>query len=326
MKVAFIGQPEYFRFCYETDLAGEYEVQEFPFTFEMDDQKLDALVAFNADVNIFFRGEFFSNTILNRLCGKKIALSSEPFPRYISGKLEYSTDSLQRYIDFRSRIRQKPFDHVFHYDDASLDFMAKDGLLLSGHFPFPVATKTYRYSSHETLWDLFFIGRSSLHRETFFGRLKHQHHFLHICHGIFGPPLIEYVSSSKICLNVHAEDEVSWEPRIQMLLACGAFVISEPITPNSLLRPGVDYIEAFSQEDMAEKVAYYLENESKRKQIAASGEARVNELLSASLCFPKLISDVLSDRYSRFTTRPGLAILNGLGLLQQAKNWLRSWV
>jgi len=326
MKVAFIGQPEYFRFCYETDLEAEYDVQEFPFTFEMDDQELESLVAFNADVNIFFRGEFFSNTILNRLNGKKIALSSEPFPRYISGKLEYTADSLQRYIDFRSRIRQKSFDHVFHYDDASLAFMAKDGLLLSGHFPFPVATKTYKNYGNEARWDLFFIGRSTQHRETFFGRLKHQHNFLHICHGIFGPPLIEYISSSKICLNVHAEDEVSWEPRLQMLLACGAFVISEPITPNFLLRPGVDYIEAFSQEDMAEKVAYYLKNESQRRQIAASGQARVNELLNANLCFPKLISDVLFNRNPRFTTRPGLAILNGLRFLQKARSRLRSWI
>ena len=93
---------------------------------------------------------------------------------------------------------------------------------------------------------MFFIGRSTAHRERFFGALKHYKQFLHICHGVWGPALVDHMCAAKVCLNVHAENEVSWEPRMQMMLACGVFVVSERITPNPYLRPGVDYVQADS--------------------------------------------------------------------------------
>lgn len=302
MKIAFVSQPEYFRFCYEQDLSADNEVREFPFHFGMKEEELADLVAFDADVNFFFRGEFFPPTLLTRLRGTKIALSSEPFPRTLGNKLEYTRDSIKRYLDFRARIRTQQFDYVFHYDEASLEFMARDGLHLSGAFAFPVATDTYVDRQLEPKWDMFFIGRSTAHRERFFGPLKHHFQFLHICHGVFGPPLIEYMAQAKINLNVHAEAEISWEPRMQMLLATGAFVISEPITPNRYLRPGVDYVEATSPSEMYEKVAYYLEHDDERQRIASSGKARIQEILSAKYNFQQLIVDLHQGKYPRFKT------------------------
>lgn len=309
MKISFIGQPEYFRFCYEQDLSRDNDVREFPFHFSMSSEELHDLVSFDADVNFFFRGEFAPHATLSQLNGKKIAISSEPFPRSIDSKLEFTFDSLSRYIDFRKRIRYLPFDYVFHYDEASLDFLRNDGLFVSGAFPFPVATETYTKLEGRCEWDVFFIGRSSNHREKFFGPLKHNFNFLHICHGIFGPALIEYFSKAKICLNVHAENEISWEPRIQMMLAAGAFVISEPITPNSFLRPGVDYIVANSPSDMFEKVEYYLNHESERHTIANSGRTRVREFLNAKDNFARLIHDIEHGIHEPFrASKPSLAL------------------
>lgn len=300
MKIAFIGQPEYFRFCYESDLS-DHEVREFPFTFGMRDEQLEDLASFNADVNFFFRGEFFPATLLARLQGLKIALSSEPFPRHLDGKLVFTRDSWQRYFDFRMRMRSQPFDYVFHYDAASLEFMREDGLQLSGSFPFPVATDTYVELEREKKWDLFFIGRSTTHREQHFGPLKHHHHFMHICHGVYGPPLLEYISAAKINLNIHAEPEISWEPRMQMLLAAGAFVISEPLTPNPYLRPGVDYVEIRSPGELYEKVQHYLQHEGERCAIAASGRARVKEVLCGKRNFLALVADLNQSKYARYT-------------------------
>lgn len=300
MKIAFIGQPEYFRFCYEGDLSGQHEVHEFPFTFGMNESQLAPLLEFDADINIFFRGEFFPAAVLAQLQGIKVALSSEPFPRHLNGHLVSTRDSWMRYIDFRARMRGQSFDYVFHYDAASLDFMREDGLQLSGGFPFPVATETYVGLDTEKKWDMFFIGRSTPHRERFFGPLKHHYHFMHICHGVYGPPLLEYISGAKINLNVHAEAEVSWEPRMQMLLAAGAFVISEPITPNPYLRPGIDYVEAGSPGEMYEKVQYYLRHDDERMAIAAEGCARVNEALSCTRNFPLLFSELGQGKHNRF--------------------------
>ncbi|MFZ4855518.1 MAG: glycosyltransferase family protein [Desulfuromonadaceae bacterium] len=301
IKIAFISQPEYFRFCYEQDLNDYYQVLEVPYNFDMGGKDFRCLVEYDADFNIFFRGEFIPNELLNKLSGVTICLSSEPFPRFIGGRLNFTFDSLVRYLHFRT-IRNRPFDYVFHYDQASLPFIKNDGLQLSGAFHFPVATSCYKKIVSEPKWDLFFIGRSSSHRERYFSHMKHIYNFLHIAHGVWGPPLIEYISSSKICLNIHAENEVSWEPRMQMLLACGAFVISEKITPNSILRPNVDYIEISTPQELHQAIAYYLHHPEERKKISESAVERVHETLDSKVVFSSLITNISDNNIHKFQT------------------------
>jgi len=312
MKIALVGQPEYFRFCYENDLAELGEVREFPFHFGMKASDFDDLVKFSADFNFFFRGEWFPPEALKGISGLKVALSSEPFPRRINGKLEYTGDSINRYLDFRSRIRATEFDYVLHYDEASLEFMKEDGLLVSGSFPFPVATRTYHDRQLSKEWDMFFIGRSTTHREKYFGHLKHEYNFLHICHGVWGPELVNYMCSAKICLNVHAEDEVSWEPRMQMMLSCGVFVISEKITPNGILRPGVDYVQIGSPSELYQAVKFYLHHDDERRKIARSGAERIRQMLDAQTNFLRLIEDINDQKYNRFRVGRGATLWNGI--------------
>lgn len=316
-KIAFISQPEYFRFSYENDLDSVTEVQEFELFRMLERSDFSELIRFRADYNFFFRGEFVPAQILSKVPGTKIALSSEPFPRVIDGHLEKTADSLSRYLHFR-RIRSLPYDYLFHYDAASLEVMARDGLHCSGHFAFPVATETYQPADTVKSWDLFFIGRSTAHRERFFGPLKHRHHFLHICHGLWGTDLVDYVNRSAICLNVHAENEVSWEPRVQMLLACRTLLISEKITPNSILRPGIDYVEANSPQEMFAAVAYYLAHADERDAIASSGQARVLEQLSSKKCYLELIEKIKSGHVNPYRSTQGALALNVLSAAQQA--------
>jgi hypothetical protein len=277
-KVAVVGQEIelqlYFRSLYEHDLDDMMEVREFAFNSSIDEDCLQELVKYKADFNLFFRGEFISAESLQRIPGIKVAVSSEPFPRIVNGKVEYTADSISRYHVF-SKIRDKPFDYVFHYDEASLSVLGSDGLHLSGSFPLPIATQAYTYKKEMLkTWDLFFIGRSTPHREAYFGSLKHYLNFLHICHGIWGLGLVNYINASKICLNIHAENEVSWESRVQMLLAAGAFVISERLTPNQYLRPGVDYIEVSEPAKLFSLVRHYLEHPEERNRISQSGFER----------------------------------------------------
>lgn len=273
------------------------------------DQEFNVLTAYQADYNFFFRGEFVPESVLRKLTGLKIALSSEPFPRIINGRTEFTLDSINRYLDFRI-IRNLLYDYVFHYDAASLPFLKWDGMLLSGEFAFPVATSVYRNRTKSHLWDIFFIGRSTTHRESHFGFLKHHYNFLHICHGVFGEALVDYMSSSKICLNVHAENEVSWEPRMQMMLACGAFVISEKVTPNSYLRPGIDYIEIGSPSELHQAVDYYLHREDERNKIAQSGHERILQVLNSKNCFKQMLSDLDMGKYKKFTCERSSTLLN----------------
>ncbi len=307
IKIAFVGQPEYFRMHYENDLSTEYEVKEFPFMFCHSDLfPIKRLSEFAADITFFFRGEHFPDKFIDRISGIKVALSSEQFPNIIDSKLNYTIGSLKQYFDFRKQMRHKDFDYIFHYDESSIDFFKKDGMVISGAFPLPIATDTYApQHGHKKIWDIFFIGRSTPYREYFFGRLKHRYKFLHICHGIYGPPLVDYICKSKISVNVHVENKISWEPRVQMLLSCAAFVVSEPISLNKILRPGIDYVEAKNEKEMFEIIEHYLNNDDKRDSVAMSGYARINDLLSSKRAFSSLIKGILDGKFENSTQKKG---------------------
>jgi hypothetical protein len=91
--------------------------------------------------------------------------------------------------------------------------------------------------------DLTFIGRSTEHRERHFGPLKRDCNFLHIAHGVVGQEALAYYHSAPIGLNIHAEPELSWEPRVQQLMACGPLAVSEPISPNNVFTPGEHFVQ-----------------------------------------------------------------------------------
>lgn len=298
-KLAIVSQPEYFRFSYENELDYFSSFREFKFTYSMTNDGFSELLNYNADYNIFFRGEHIPSEVLQGLSGIKINLSSEPFPRLINGQIEYSKDSLKRYQEFQL-IKEKPYDYVYHYDANSLDYMQNDGLHLSGEFVFPVALNTYKPIEVGKKWDLFFIGRSTNHREAYFSPLKHNYNFLHIAHGIWGEELVKYICSSEICLNIHAEDEISWEPRIQMLLACGAFVISEPISPNNYLRPGIDYIEVTNNNEIIDLIHYYINNKNEMRIIAKNGLNRVREFFNCRQVYFNLLYGIEQNHFQKF--------------------------
>lgn len=300
-KLAFIGQPEYFRAFYENDLGSEYEVKEFKSNFKMEDSDFDDLIVFNADYNIFFRGEFIPNSVLQKLNGLTVALSSEPFPSYIDGKLNFTYDSYKRFETFLS-IKDKLYDYVFHYDASSVEFLQQYGINLSGVFEFPVATGTYRPMEMEKKWDVFFIGRSTAYREKFLGPLKHYFNVLHIAHGVHGADLVPYMNQSKILLNLHAENEISWEPRVQILMATGGLVISQKLTPNDLLIPGTDYVETdmTDQFDLYNKVKYYLEHDKDCLSIKKNGYLKIQKHFDAKLKFRELIDNIDGGLYKKF--------------------------
>lgn len=299
-KVAFIAQPEYFRFMYDNALNGDFVVREFPFTFHMDSREFLDLLQFDADYNVFFRGEFFPNDVLKKLRGVKIALSSEPFPRYIEDQWEYTRDSVGRYETFRV-IKTKLFDYVFHYDEASLPLFKKDELGVSGIFVFPVSLEVYKPQSTLKKWDAFFIGRSTEHREALFADVKHKNNFLHIAHGVHGSELVRYCHKSTICINAHAENEISWEPRMQMLLATGAFVLSEKITPNKYVQPGRDFIEFSDGNDLYQKVNYFIKNKEERLKIIANAQKTIHKHFNAKKSFTNLFNGIDQGQFKKFS-------------------------
>jgi len=222
LKIAFVGQPEYNAPLYETDLDDLYEIRRFPIVFDPAHDAATAtsmadLITFAPDIAVFLRPDFVSKDLLRRITGLKIGISTEPYPKYISGKFHYTSDSLNR-LKRLTRVAVQEFDYLFHYDQTSLSFLELMGLRVSGSFVLPVATVVWRPPEQTRhIRDLTFIGRSTEHRERHFGALKRDCNFLHIAHGVVGHEALAFYHSARIGLNIHAEAELSWEPRVQQL-------------------------------------------------------------------------------------------------------------
>jgi len=109
-----------------------------------------------------------------------------------------------------------------------------------------------------------------------------------------------------------------------MMLACGAFVISEKITPNAYLRPGIDYVEVASPNELHEAVKYYLNNDAARMRIANSGRMRILEVLESKKIFQELINDIDSNKYSKFSVGRGAGVLNSIEMIGKLWSVMRN--
>jgi hypothetical protein len=305
MRVAFVGQMEYFRFHFENDLNDLYEVKKFHLRwFDPPADYYEDLVAFRPDFTIVFRGEFLPVDLLPRLSGVKIAFSSEPMPKIIDGRPMHTADTLGRFRLFLT-IFERAFDYIFHYDQSSESFFLSHGVQLSGFIPLPIATKTLKPLATKPWRDILFFGRSTPHRENFLGLLKREFDILHIAHGFPGPKgeierdFLPLICSFHVALNIHAENELSWEPRLQQMLACGSLVVSEPVSPNDYLVPGTHYLEVGSPAELYELCQEVLDHPAKFSYIRQNGLDQVRRQLSAHVVFPQLFANVAAGMYRR---------------------------
>lgn len=286
-KVAFVGQPEYFRCLYENDLDSLYEVREFRLGWSKGLRHYHPLITFDPDVAFFFRPECYPPALLDVLGGIKVAISSEPIPKHIMGHYQASADMDGR---FNSLLGAKNrYDFFFHYDKTSLRFLRERGFQVDGELLFPVATGLYRPIPYERRWDWGFFGRDTPHRESYLGVAKRDYEGLHVVHGIYGEEFVRLMNQCKIGLNVHVDGNLSLEHRMHNMMACGVMVMSEPLSHNDLLKPEVHYVEFSEREEFQEKLEYYLANDEEREAIAANGLQLMREHLSADKLFPRLI-------------------------------------
>jgi len=304
-RVAFIGQLEYNLPFFESDLSEQFDAKVFHarasnagFAFSTSEDGIH-IDEFKPDISVFFRPEFFRNEALDRLGGIKIAISTEPFPKFINGKLFFSKDSISRFKRFLAA-SELNFDYILHYDESSLSFMRMMGAHVSGILPLPVATGTWKPSTRSSpRWEIAFLGRSTEHRERHFGLLKRDLRFLHIAHGLTGAEALPYYHSSIIGLNIHAENEPSWTPRLQQLMSSGLLVVSEPIPPNTFFRPGEHFIEVKSPQDTYEVCRAITSEPSRYDHIRVAGMVETQKNLSAKVIWPDLFQKCASGKLTR---------------------------
>lgn len=132
-------------------------------------------------------------------------------------------------------------------------------------------------------FDVSFVGsRYYPSRQQFLTQLKSKIPSLNIVGGQREDKLspIAYASKikhSKIMLNLPQHPLGFWQLKSRVLesMACATMVIElkNPST-SQLFKPSVDYVEAESLDDMAEKAKYYLDNPQERLRIVSAGYSK----------------------------------------------------
>ena len=301
-KIAFVVQPEYVRHMYEKDLDDLYDILEFENRMNMNIDYYNSLISFDAEINFFTMANQIPREVFTKLKGKNVFISTEPMPKYSNNKLVSSMDMYRRFFAIDVLKTYHNIDYFFHYEPSSISFLRKNNFNVQKVFYLPMATGTYKPANIQKDWDIFFIGRSTTYREQFLWKLKHYYNVLHIAHGIVGEELVRFINRSKIAINLHHENKISFEPRMQLYMACKILVMSEPLSPNDLFIKNEHYVEFSSPRDLFNKVKYYLENEDERLRIAENGYKLVTEKLSSVKVFPELIDNILTKKLQALTS------------------------
>lgn len=312
MKVAFVGQMEYDRVHFESDLDDLYEVKPFQMRWNAPPEYYQDLIMYRPDLTFVFRGELLPIPVVEQLTGIKIGMSTETMPKIIDGNLIYTHESLSRFKFFLD-IFNRPFDAIFHHDESSKSFFESQGLQLSGFKPLPIATDTWQSVNTVPHRGILFIGRSTPHREQFLAPLKRDFDLLHVAHGFPGPKgaterdFLPLISNFHVALNIHTENEIAWEPRVQQLLSCGALVVSEPISPNPYLVAERDFLSVNSPEAMYRVCDEVLQNPAGFSHVNRNGLEQVQKHMNAKLTFSRLFSEIMSGVYQRAVFIPALS-------------------
>lgn len=286
MKICFVGQRLYFDKQVDSGVEDAVWLELATGIGDWND-----LLKVGADIFVFFMPHQVPHNIRTRLRGIEVAVHAEPIPKFIDGKYLTSQDIHQRYLDLKPAFN---YTHFYHHDKTSFPVLEREGLQ-PREFISAISTKKYYPMEMEKKWDFIFFGRETQHRLDMLLPAKHLWggKFLHIAHGVNGAELNTLMNMSKIGINAHCEKLPALENRIQTMLACKLFVMSEPLSHNDFFVPGVHFVEFRDSAELIRVSQHYLEREDEREAIALAGYELVTQNLASHIAWPRLIKEVL---------------------------------
>ncbi|MCC6454897.1 MAG: glycosyltransferase family 1 protein [Caldilineaceae bacterium] len=221
------------------------------------------------------RQEDFDGVLVERGTGYAIpasVLQAIRCPRFL-----LFTELVSRHPDQHYLLRENLFDYVFLRSAACIDFVrAKDWLRAEQVGLFLSAVDPGSYHPVEGLEqdiDVLFVGTLTPRRELLLAEL--QRDFSVTVASAFAQEMATLVNRAKIVLNLHAEEYLDTETRVYETLACGGFLITEPLSRESPFTSGIHLIEAGDSAALWREIAYYLTYPDERRLIANTGRAKV---------------------------------------------------
>jgi len=196
------------------------------------------------------------------------------FPRQISiPKLWWAIDTHQ-YLPLMVE-KAKFFDVVFSAQKNAVATLGPRALWL----PAGASIHEVDHQLKRTI-DVGFIGNVSpkVHqrRKKILERLRNKIYGFRCFKSVFLQEKAELASQMKIMVNISLKNDINF--RVFETLACGAMLITDKIYNNGfdeLFEDGKHLVTFETEEELIDKIHYYLKHESQREHIARAGQQRV---------------------------------------------------
>ena len=206
-------------------------------------------------------------------------------------KIFWAIDTHQ-YLNLQSE-KAKYFDLVLSAQKNALDDLGENSFWIpSGASIYDVDYKENRH------WDIFFIGHifPGLHtrRKQIIQKLKEIYQGNFGCfENVFNPEKSYSMSRAKIGINVSLNNDINF--RVFETMASGAMLITNEIIDNGLediFTDGEHLVTFKDEEDLIEKINYYLSHSRERNRIAKAGQKRVQKYYTHKVICGKVINIV----------------------------------
>jgi len=116
--------------------------------------------------------------------------------------------------------------------------------------------------------DALFVGSMTPRRRRIFEQAGKHSKILAVSK--FGPEMVNLFTRAKIVINIHAGPLVDTETRVYEVLGCGAFLLTEKLSPENPFSDR-ELVQFDSVDDMVAKIEYYLSHGDEREAIADHG-------------------------------------------------------
>lgn len=292
LRLAFVGQRVYFGSCVLEDPVPGVT----PAFFDVrpndpPDALASALRDFAPDAVVVFRPEILAPGALAGIDALTIGFLTEPLPR---GSDPAHEDLSQR-LEYLHGADASQFDRIVAFDPHIAPAAGEAGLPVWRSLPIPVSDRLYApVGPAHTPPRFFFVGRSTPHRESFLGPIKHDFDLVHVAHGIADERLREFLGESDVGINLHNEPYPSFENRVCTLLAAGLLVLTEPLSPRHGLEPGIDLVEAKHPWELWELAVHLVRTPGAFQSTRINGRRKA-ERFRASAVYPRLVADARAD-------------------------------
>src|SRR3954470_11503495 len=289
LRLAFVGQRVYFGSCVIEDPLPGVE----PAFFDVLPDRpagplLAALEDFGPDAVVVFRPEILERGAMREIDALTLGFLTEPLPRSDNGVVH---EDLATRLEYLRGADPLGFDRIVSFDPHIVGAAGNAGLDVWRSLPIPVSDRLYgEVRPARERPQFFFIGRSTPHREAFLGPIKHAFDVVRVAHGLTDAKLREFMEESDVGINLHNEPYPSFENRVCMLLASGALVLTEELSPLHGLEPGVDLVEFKAPWELWEIATRLTQTPDVFRSVRINGRRKA-ERFRASLVWPRLIRD-----------------------------------